>query len=144
MDNMINMLMVTGNREFLHRIIAFVKEYSQCQCVDLSMYPNVLSFPDLEIHLCKQEVYLHHKPVLMTHYEFRALCYLAQHLERVLTKEQIYEAVYHCEILEDIDNIVYCLIHNLRKKLETDPQHPEYIHTIRGVGYKFEVKRDKK
>ena len=41
--------------------------------------------------------------------------------------------------MEDIDNIIYCLIRNLRKKLETDPRHPEYIQTIRGVGYKFVI-----
>lgn len=38
-----------------------------------------------------------------------------------------------------IDNIIYCLIRSLRKKLEPDPRHPRYIHTVRGVGYKFEV-----
>lgn len=41
--------------------------------------------------------------------------------------------------MEDIDNIIYCLIRNLRKKLETDPRHTEYIQTIRGVGYKFVI-----
>lgn len=38
-----------------------------------------------------------------------------------------------------IHNIIYCLIRSLRKKLEPDPRHPRYIHTVRGVGYKFEV-----
>ncbi|MCG4524954.1 helix-turn-helix domain-containing protein [[Ruminococcus] gnavus] len=35
-------------------------------------------------------------------------------------------------------NTVMCYISQLRKKLEPDPRHPKYIHTIRGVGYKFE------
>lgn len=137
MGDITNMLMVTGDSELLHEIITFVKEKSQYQCTNLSMSPNILSFSDLEIHLHEQTAYLHHKPVLMSHYEFQTLCFFAQHPGWVLSKEQIYEAVYHCEIPENIDNIVYCLIHNLRNKIETDTQHPQYIHTVRGVGYKF-------
>ncbi len=139
MSDMVNMLMIVGDSEFLQEVITFVKE--KAQCTKLSMSPHVLSFSELEIHLHEQMVYVHHKPVLLTHYEFQTLCLFAKHPKWILTKEQIYEAVYHCEMPEDIDNLVYCLIHNLRNKIETDPQHPEYIHTVRGVGYKFEVKK---
>lgn len=36
-------------------------------------------------------------------------------------------------------NLKSCLIRSLRKKLEPDPRHPKYIHTVRGVGDKFEL-----
>lgn len=69
--------------------------------------------------------------------EYTALCLFAQHPDWVFSKREIYEAVYGEEAYVDIDNIIFCLIHSLRKKLEPDLKHPKYIKTIRGVGYKL-------
>ena len=69
--------------------------------------------------------------------EFDLLFFLARHPEWVLTKEQIYEEVYGEESVIKNDNIIYCLIRGLRVKIENDLRHPEYIITMRGVGYKF-------
>ncbi len=65
------------------------------------------------------------------------LCFLTEHPGWVCTKEQIYDTV--CTDLKfgSIDNSIYCIVHSLRKKLEADPQHPQYIQTVRGIGYKF-------
>ena len=51
---------------------------------------------------------------------------------RVFTKEQIYQHIY-----EEVNNRIYGLIKNLRKKIEENPETPHYIETIRGVGYRF-------
>ena len=40
------------------------------------------------------------------------------------------------------DHIVDVHIGNLRKKLETDPAHPQYLETVRGVGYRFRRRRE--
>lgn len=76
--------------------------------------------------------------------EMKLLCLLAEHPGWVLTKKQIFNSIYgenDIEVMNDvyIDNRIYCLIRDLRKQLETNPSHPKYIHTIRGVGYKFIV-----
>lgn len=71
--------------------------------------------------------------------EFELLFHLVSYPEYVFTKEQLYQSIYHEEPVESVDNIIYCLIRSLRKKLEPDPRHPKYIHTVKGVGYKFEV-----
>lgn len=76
--------------------------------------------------------------------EMQLLCLLAEHPGWVLTKTQIYNCIYAKNdfvILDDetIDNRIYCLVRNLRKELETEPNHPKYIHTVRGIGYKFLV-----
>ncbi len=73
----------------------------------------------------------------MSHQEFLVLCFLTEHPGWVCTKEQIYDTVCTDLKLESIDNSVYCIVHSLRKKLEEDPQHPQYIQTVRGIGYKF-------
>ena len=51
---------------------------------------------------------------------------------RVFTKEHIYE-----EAESEVNNRIYGLIKNLRKKIEENPETPHYIETIRGVGYRF-------
>lgn len=98
---------------------------------------SVLIFPKLEIHLKEQVVYLNGKSIPMSHNEFFTLLYLSQHPNWVFSKDQIYEAVYHRDGAGVVDNVVCCLIHSLRKKIETEPKHPQYIQTVRGVGYKF-------
>ena len=77
------------------------------------------------------------KEIDLLHKEFRILCLLAQHPGWVFTKEEIYKAVYEEDIFTDIDNMIFCLIYGLRKKLELDLKHPQYIKTVWGVGYKF-------
>ena len=45
------------------------------------------------------------------------------------------------ELPESIDNIVYCLVSSMRKKIEPELKQCRYIKTVRGVGYKFEGKK---
>lgn len=104
----------------------------------LSDAMDILDFHSLTIHLYQYQVLRHGTKIDLSYQEFQTLSYLARHPGRVFTKEQIYQHVYQGELAGDVSNIIYCLIRSLRKKLEPDPRHPEYIHTVRGVGYKFE------
>jgi DNA-binding response OmpR family regulator len=67
--------------------------------------------------------------------EYLLLKYLMENPERVFTKKQLYAAVWDEDIYYD-DNTIMVHISHLRKKIE-DPKNPEYIKTIRGIGYKF-------
>ena len=49
--------------------------------------------------------------------------------------------LYNEELPESIDNIVYCLVSSMRKKIEPELKQCRYIKTVRGVGYKFEGKK---
>ena len=91
--------------------------------------PSVLTFPNLEIRINEQIVYHNGIPVPLTHHEFFTLLYLAQHPSWVLSKEQIYEAVWkadpeHCGAA----NVVY----SLRRKIGEG-----YVETVVGSGYRF-------
>lgn len=99
----------------------------------------VLSFQGLKIHVRNETVRLNENLVELSHQEFLVLHCLAKHPGWIFTKGQIYDVAYDEKIVEDMDNAVYCLIRNLRKKLEPDPHHPKYIQTVRGVGYKFVI-----
>lgn len=68
--------------------------------------------------------------------EFDLLIYCARHQGRILTKAQIYEAVWGEPYFYDDGNIM-AVISRLRKKLEADPAHPRYLQTVKGLGYRF-------
>ena len=62
--------------------------------------------------------------------------YCARHQGKILTKAQIYEAVWGEPYVYDDGNIM-AVISRLRKKLEQDPAHPVYLQTVKGIGYRF-------
>jgi DNA-binding response OmpR family regulator len=65
------------------------------------------------------------------------LGYLMRNADRVVTKKQIFENVWEAEWFSD-DGTVMVHISNLRDKIEDDSRNPQYLKTIRGLGYKFE------
>ncbi len=75
-------------------------------------------------------------PLPLTGKEFDLLFFLASNKGRVFTKKQIYTQVWEDAYAFDDSNIM-SFISKLRKKIETDPEHPFYILTVRGVGYRF-------
>ena len=105
----------------------------------VTMESDVLIRGKIKIDLNKKDIFLDEKKVGLSNHEFNLLLYLVRYHGKVFSKGQIFKAVYEEEEGDTTDNIIYCLIRSLRKKLEPDPRHPRYIHTVRGVGYKFEV-----
>lgn len=97
---------------------------------------------DLKILLTEKLVYRNGKEIPLNRHEFDTLVYLARHPGWVRSKEQIYEAVWTEEVM-DYENAVMWCISQLRKKLEPDPDRLQYIHTVKGVGYKFEYRKNK-
>ena len=57
---------------------------------------------------------------------------------RVYTKKQLYEAVWQEAYYGD-DNTIMVHISHLRDKIEDSPKDPQYLKTIRGIGYKLEI-----
>ena len=74
--------------------------------------------------------------ISLTPKEFDILYFLFRNKGEVFTKEQIYHAVWEDEYLMADSNIM-AFIRKLRKKIEPNPDTPEYILTIWGVGYKY-------
>ena len=100
-----------------------------------------IELADLKILLPEKTVYRNGKEILLNRHEFDTLVYLARHPGWVRSKEQIYEAVWTEEV-ENYENAVMWCISQLRKKLEPDPGRLQYIHTVKGVGYKFEYRSE--
>lgn len=94
------------------------------RCGDLVIDPKARS-----VRRCGQTVALTPK-------EFDILYFLARNRGEVFTKEQIYQAVWESDYMLDDSNIM-AFIRKLRKKIEPNPDAPEYIQTIWGIGYRF-------
>ena len=99
---------------------------------------EVLRLGELEIDISSMTVTVQGRDVLTTVREFRLLEYLATHCGRVLTRDQLLDAVWR-ETPFVTPRSIDVYIRRLREKIEIDARHPQYLKTLRGVGYRFEV-----
>ena len=88
----------------------------------------------LEIDFDAREIVVDRKRVELTHYEFELLAVLARAAGRVLSREQVLDAL-KGQDYEAFDRSIDVHISKLRSKIERDPKAPRYIKTVRGVGY---------
>ncbi len=86
-------------------------------------------------------VYKVGEPVELNAKEYLLLKYFMEHPGRVFTKQQLYRAVWEEDLYFD-DNTIMVHISHLRGKIEPDPKNPIYIRTIRGIGYRFQMRGD--
>jgi DNA-binding response OmpR family regulator len=90
----------------------------------------------LVIDVPRRTVEVRGQPVQLTYVEFELLRTLASHPGRVYSRRMLLEALWKSADYRDPRTIDVHVRH-LREKLETEPRTPEYILTVRGVGYRF-------
>jgi DNA-binding response OmpR family regulator len=119
--------------ELLARIKALLRRLAMPQPV--SRTPSFRA-GDLEVDFAAREVRRQGQPVALTATEYQLLYHLVRNAGRVLRHETLLAKVWGQEYTEELDYLrVY--IRRLRRKLEADPERPQYILTERGVGYRF-------
>lgn len=91
----------------------------------------------LIIDASTHEVILDGAKVNLTPIEYKTLIVLARHPKRTFSREDLVELVLGFDYAGDT-RVIDQHIKNLRHKVENHPKKPEYIHTVFGVGYKFE------
>ncbi|CAM4207673.1 chemotaxis protein CheY [Bacillus manliponensis] len=96
-----------------------------------------ISISGLKILPDSYEAYFEGKKLELTPKEFELLVYLVKNKGRVLTRDQLLSAVWNYDFAGDT-RIVDVHISHLRDKIEKNTKKPEYIKTIRGLGYKLE------
>ena len=96
-----------------------------------------LTVADLSIDVEKRQVYHGAEAVELTPIEFELLRVMAENPGRVYQRMQLLDRV-QGDAYEGYDRTIDSHIKNLRKKIEPDPEHPRYIITVYGVGYKLE------
>lgn len=97
-------------------------------------------FPDPSVMLdCKRrELMIKDRIVYLNPKEFEVLRLLLRHAGKVLSSDVILSQVWGPERVGDPD-LVKQYIYRLRRKIEPDPQSPQFLHTVRGAGYFFET-----
>ncbi len=99
--------------------------------------PN-LKFGELQINESTHEVRLSGELLDLTSKEFSLLAFLASSPRQVFSREQLLEHVWSSSSEWQNDATVTEHIRRLRSKIESDPDHPRWITTVRGFGYRFE------
>jgi DNA-binding response OmpR family regulator len=97
---------------------------------------NLLQARDMTIDIERHAVTVRGQGIELTAREFDLLVHFARHPGRVYSREQLLDQVWGYQH-SGYDHTVNSHINRLRSKIERDPQNPEYIHTVWGVGYKF-------
>ena len=121
--------------ELMARVNSLIRRYTLLNPIP-STETDCTVFQGMTIDNLNRLVFMNDVQVELTGKEFDLLSFLAANKGKVFTKKQIYTHVWEEEYAFDDSNIM-SFISKLRKKIEPDPEHPFYILTVRGVGYRF-------
>lgn len=101
---------------------------------------EIMTLHHLEVNLKKHRIINRNtgEEIILTGKEFKIFFYLIDNLNQILTKEQIYEAVWREEYFEG-DKSLMVHVRHLREKVEENPSEPKIIQTLRGIGYRVRI-----
>ena len=125
-------------REFRSRVRAALRRGAMSRAEELDD-ETPLAVVDLRIDFAKRAVAVREEQVELTFVEFEILAALARNPGRVFTRDMLLTRIWGDSAFRDPRTIDVHIRH-LREKLEVDAKDPEYLFTVRGVGYRF---RDK-
>jgi two-component system, OmpR family, response regulator len=123
-------------REFSSRIKAALRRAEMSRPAETSPDEAPLVISELRIDFPKRAVRMRGMEVELTYVEFEILSTLARAPGRVFTRDMLLARMWGDSAYRDPRTIDVHIRH-LREKLERDPKDPEYIFTVRGVGYRF-------
>lgn len=120
-------------RELIMRIKAVLRRAA----ADAIAQEKPLVFADLRLDPASHTVSRGNTAIDLTAKEFDLLWFLARHPRQVFNRAQLLDRVWGYEFFGD-ESTVTVHIRRLREKIEPDPAQPVYVHTVWGVGYKFD------
>jgi DNA-binding response OmpR family regulator len=123
-------------REFRSRVRAALRRAGMTTAADAGPEDEPLESHELRIDPAKRLVTVRDEPIATTFVEFEILSALARSPGRVFTRDMLLTRVWGDSAYRDPRTIDVHIRH-LREKLEREAKDPEYIFTVRGVGYRF-------
>ncbi len=121
-------------RELVMRIKAVLRR----SAAEAGDQEKPLVFGELRLESSTRTVARGGMEIVLTAKEFDLVWFLARHPRQVFSRTQLLDRVWGYEFYGD-ESTVTVHIRRLREKIEEDPSQPRYIHTVWGVGYKFEA-----
>jgi DNA-binding response OmpR family regulator len=123
-----------ATRELVARVKAVLRRFERPTA------PSIISFEEVVIDASAMQLRVRGELTTTTATEFRLLDYLARHPGRVFSRDHLLDAVWgDARFVTPRSVDVY--VRRIREKIETDPESPRYLKTVRGAGYRFEVPR---
>jgi len=120
-----------GIRELLARVRAFLRRGQ-------TPPSERIEFGDCTFDLASHHLFKHGEDVPLTSKEFQLLAYFLKRPGRALTRKDILDAVWGRSIIVTSRSVDRCVT-TLRAKIEPNPHRPQFIQTIRDIGYRFEI-----
>jgi two-component system phosphate regulon response regulator PhoB len=121
-------------RELLARVKAVLRRFERPST------PSAIAFEEVEIDASAMQLRVRGNLTTTTATEFRLLDYLARHPGRVFSRDHLLDAVWgDARFVTPRSVDVY--VRRIREKIESDPENPRYLKTVRGAGYRFEIPR---
>jgi len=123
--------------ELVARVKAHLSRYERL--INNARTPDdTLSIRGLKIDRKARRVWVQGEEKQLTTKEFDLLLFLAEHPNRVFSKEELFRRIWNMDSIGDIATVTVH-IKKIREKVEVDKFDPQYIDTIWGVGYRFKV-----
>lgn len=123
--------------ELVARVRTQLRRYKRYNSAEKEILKDECEVRGLYINRDTYTVTLYEKKVFLTPIEFSILWYLCEHMGKVVSSEELFEAVWKEKYLEN-NNTVMVHMARLREKLKEPPRNPKFIKTVWGVGYQIE------
>jgi two-component system phosphate regulon response regulator PhoB len=121
-----------ATRELLARVKAVLRRFERPTA------PTTVTFGEVLIDAGAMQLKVKDQVVPTTATEFRLLDYLARHPGRVFTRDHLLDAVWgDARFVTPRSVDVY--VRRIREKIEVDAEDPQFLKTVRGAGYRFEI-----
>ncbi len=124
--------------EMVARVKAQLRRFTKYNQTEPVQDENVISFSGLVLNKDKHECTLNEKPLSLTPTEFSILWVLASNRGRVVSSEELFHEVWGEKYFTNSNNTVMVHIRHIRGKMHDSAEHPKYIKTVWGIGYKIE------
>ncbi|NLJ99234.1 MAG: response regulator transcription factor [Tissierellia bacterium] len=120
-------------RELISRIKAVLRRTSN------NIQRSILVSGEIRLKVLESKVYVKGELIQLTPSEYKLLTFLMNHPYQALSRAKILENLWdiHGDFVDDNSLSVY--IRRLREKIEEDPSNPQYIKTVRGIGYIWDL-----
>lgn len=119
-------------KELLVRIKSVLRRYRKDPA------DGIFKIKNMTVNTNEAKVYKGGKEIILTAMEYRLLLILLNNRGNVLSRNQLLEYIWDVDGDFVEDNTLTVYIKRLRDKIEEDPANPEYIKTVRGLGYMIE------
>lgn len=100
---------------------------------------NEITIKQVRILPLSRRVYVKDREVILANKEFELLLFLAKNPNIVFSKETLFDRIWGMDAMGDTTTVTVH-VNRLREKIEEDTSNPEYIETVWGAGYRFQIK----